>query len=93
MNEFTVTFQHVEPDVLPIDFQGVHMLIEGPLAWFYRLFQSMDCEEKAVRELYPWLMAAKKKWLERKEKAANAPQQTAAPVPDGDNQVPTEIIP
>ena len=42
MTEFTVTFQHVEPDILPIDFEGEHLLLRGPLAWFYRLFQSMD---------------------------------------------------
>ncbi len=74
MTEFTVTFQHVEPDILPIDFEGEHLLLRGPLAWFYKLFQSMDCEEKAVRELYPWLMEAKR----NKVKAAAIPTAAAS---------------
>ena len=59
--DYTVTFHQVEPDIMPIDFDGAHLILTGPLAWFYRLFQSMDCEEAAVRELYPWLLEAKRK--------------------------------
>lgn len=71
-SEYTVTFRQVQPDILPIDFEGAHLILTGSLAWFYGLFMSMDCEEKARKELYPWLMEAKRK-------AASAPQLNAAP--------------
>lgn len=73
--EMSVQWQKAEPDILPIDFQGTHLILTGTLAWFYRLFQTMNCEEAAVRELYPWLMEAKR----NKEKAVSAPQQNTAP--------------
>lgn len=63
--QYKVTFQHVEPDIEPVDFEGVHMILRGPLAWFYRLFKTMECEEAAVRELWPWLVTEKKRTLER----------------------------
>lgn len=59
--ELTPEFRQVAPEIEPIDFEGVHLILEGPLAWFYRLFRTMDCEEAARRELYPWLKEAKKK--------------------------------
>lgn len=70
--EYTVTFKQVQPDILPIDFEGVHLILTGPLAWFYGLFMSMKCEEAAVRELYPWLMEAKRK-------AVSVAKQNTAP--------------
>ena len=57
----TAEFVHVEPDIEPIDFEGAHIILTGALAWFYRLFRVMECEEAAQRELYPWLCEAKKK--------------------------------
>ena len=54
--EYTVKFNHVEPDIQTVDFQGKRLVLTGTLAWFFRLFKSMKCEEEAVRELYPWLM-------------------------------------
>ena len=59
--EYTVTFRKADPDIVPIDFDGTHLILTGNLAWFYRLFQTMDCEEAAVRELRPWLLEAKRK--------------------------------
>ena len=60
--ELTAEIREVENDIIvPIDFEGVHLILTGPIAWFYRLFQTINCEEAARRELYPWLMAEKKK--------------------------------
>ena len=60
--ELTAEIREVENDIIiPIDFEGVHLILTGPLAWFYRLFQVMGAEEAARRELYPWLAAEKKK--------------------------------
>ena len=74
MTELTAEFVHVEPDIMPIDFEGVHMILEGNLAWFYRLFKTMDCEEAAQRELYPWLMEAKRKsGITTPDNAASSP--------------------
>ena len=67
---YTVKFQQVEPEPMWIDFDGAHFKITGPLAFFYRMFKTMECEDKAQQELYPWLMAVKK--------AATAPQQITA---------------
>lgn len=71
-SEYKVEFRQVQPDILPIDFEGAHLILTGPLAWFYGLFMSMDCEEKARQELYPWLKEAKRK-------AVSVPQQNTAP--------------
>ena len=57
---YNVRYEHVEPEPLWIDFDGDHIRLTGTLAFFYRLFKTMDCEEKAQTELYPWLMAVKK---------------------------------
>ena len=59
--ELTPEFRQVAPEIEPIDFEGVHLILEGSLAFFYRLFRTMDCEEAARRELYPWLCEAKRK--------------------------------
>lgn len=59
--ELTPVFNQVEPEIEPVDFEGTHLILEGALAWFYRLFRIMDCEEAAQRELYPWLKEAKRK--------------------------------
>ena len=78
MEEFTVTFQKVEPEPEFIDFQGVHFPIFGALAWFYRLFRTMKCIEAAEQELYPWLIAAKNAWVNRNKKSGiDSPINTA----------------
>ena len=59
--ELTAELHQVEPDIEPIDFEGTHLILRGPLAFFYRFFRLMGCEEEARRELYPWLVQAKKK--------------------------------
>ena len=59
--ELTAEFRQTTPEIEPIDFEGTHIILTGSLAWFYRLFKTMDCEEAARRELYPWLMEAKRK--------------------------------
>lgn len=69
--QYKVTFQHVEPDIEPVDFEGVHLILRGPLAWFWRLFKTMECEEAATRELWPWLVTEKKRTLERQAALAN----------------------
>ena len=88
MENLTATFNPVEPDLMPIDFQGVHMVLEGPLAWFYWFFKRNGVPiQKIETELYPWLMAAKKKWLARgKEKAATIPTATAS-IPEKGKQI------
>lgn len=63
--EYHVTFQQAEPEPIWIDFEGAHIRLTGTLAFFYRLFREMECEEKAQTELYPWLMAAKKEKMAR----------------------------
>ena len=60
---YTVTFEHVEPEVYPIDFEGVHLLLTGNLAFFMRGFTWMAGEEYAVRNLEPWLRVEKQKRL------------------------------
>ena len=59
--EMTVQYNHVESEPIWIDFEGAHFPITGNLAFFYRLFKTMKCEEQARQELYPWLMAEKNK--------------------------------
>ena len=61
MEALTPIFQQATPDIEPIDFEGVHLILEDNLAWFYRFFRTNDCEEAARRELYPWLKEAKRK--------------------------------
>ena len=73
-----VTFQYVEPEPIWIDFEGERFPIKGSLAFFYRLFRVMRCEEEARRELFPWLMTAKSNWLREIEKAAAAPAVAAS---------------
>ena len=72
MSEYTVTFKQAKPEILPIDFEGTHLILPYPLSWFYSLFMNMDCEERAVRELYPWLKEAKRK-------AVSVAKQNTAP--------------
>ena len=72
--ELTATFQPVEPEPEYIDFDGVHFPIFGTLAFFYRLFRTMDCLEAAERELFPYLTSAKNAWLNRNQKAASTSQ-------------------
>lgn len=76
--EYTVTFKQAEPEIMPIDFEGTHLILSGTLAWFYRLFLTADCEEAAVRELRPFLMA-------EKNKAVSVPQQNTASIPSQGN--------
>jgi len=59
--EYNVKIQLTDPDIEPVTIDGVHFILRGKLAWFYRLFRTMDCEEKAIRELWPYLMAEKQK--------------------------------
>ena len=75
--ELTPEFHQVAPEIEPIDFEGVHLILEGPLAWFYRFFRLMDCEEAARRELYPWLMEAKRK------SGITTPDNAAQPLKQG----------
>ena len=75
--EYHVTYQQAEPDPIWLDVEGVHFPIFGALAFFYHLFQTMECEEKAMKELYPWIMGARAEWL-RKRKAVTAPQHITA---------------
>ena len=56
-----VTYKQIEPEPMWIDFEGAHIKLTGTLAFFYRMFRTMKCEETAQRELYPWRMAVKKK--------------------------------
>lgn len=79
MSHYKVTFRHVEPDIEPVDFEGVHMILRGPLAWFWKLFKTMECEEAATRELWPWLMAEKKRTLEHQAQLA---KKSGALTPD-----------
>ena len=53
--ELTVEYKHVEPPVQAVTVNGQRLILRGTLAWFFRLFKTMDCEEAAIRELYPWL--------------------------------------
>ena len=79
--EYTTELRHVEPKPIWLTFEGTHMMIEGPLAFFYNMFSVMDSEEAARREFYPYLMSARRRWIERRariEKAASAPQQETA---------------
>lgn len=73
--EWKVEFHQAEPEIMPIDFQGVHLILTGPLAWFYRLFATMESKERAEKELYPWLVSAKLKY----EKAVSVAKQNTAP--------------
>ncbi len=68
-------YRHVEPDVEVVDIDGCHLILAGTKAFFFHLFKTMNCEEKAKQELYPYLLPEIKK---AKEKAAAAAKQTAA---------------
>jgi len=71
MEEFHVEFRHVEPDIVPIDFEGVHLILTGIKAFFYK-FLSYGYSEEYVQELlYPYL-------LDEKMKAADVAKQNAA---------------
>ena len=52
---------HVDADILPIDFEGKHLLIDGTLAFLYNLHRTYTSEQRAQEVLYPWLIRAKKK--------------------------------
>ena len=67
--ELTAELHQVEPDIEPIDFEGAHLILHGALAFFWRLFARMGCEEEARRELYPWLLQAKKNGFTTPDKA------------------------
>lgn len=77
--DFDVTYQEVEPDPIWMTIEGVYFPLTGPVAFFYRWFQTMDCEEAANRELRPWLMGARSAWMKKTEAAAS-PQKTAAQI-------------
>ena len=72
-----VQYEQVEPEVIWMTIDGVHFPLTGPLALFYRWFAVLDCEEAAKRELHPWIMGARRVWME-KVKAETAPQQISA---------------
>ena len=74
--EYQVRFEQVEPDPIWMTIDGVHFPLRGPLAFFYRMFQVMDSEEAANRELHPWIMGTRAEWM--KENALTAPQQISA---------------
>lgn len=57
--EYNLIPNPVEPDIRPIDFQGVHMILDGTLAFLYSLFANFYSEERAQQELYPVLLAEK----------------------------------
>ena len=57
----TAEFVHVEADILPIDFEGKHLLIDGTLAFLYNLHRTYTSEQRAQEVLYPWLIRAKRK--------------------------------
>ncbi len=61
MEEFHVEFRHVEPDIVPIDFEGVHFILQGPLAWFYKFIATNASEERAQNELWPLLIVERQK--------------------------------
>ena len=64
--EFSVTWNHVDPEPIWIDFQGTHFPIFDNLAFFYRLF-SWDRPETWVQDqLYPYLSTAREIWLKKK---------------------------
>lgn len=68
---YRVMYKQAEPEPMWIDFEGAHIKITGTLAFFYRMFKVMDCEDKAQRELYPWLMDVKKNGVISPENAAS----------------------
>lgn len=78
--EYHVTYQQAEPEPIWLDVDGVHFPIVGPVAFFYKLFRTMRCEEEANRELYPWIMQARREWID-KTKAETARQQISAVSP------------
>ena len=57
--EYTFIYNAVEPPIRPVDFEGVHMLLDGTLAFFYNMFANFYSEERAQQELYPFLLAEK----------------------------------
>ena len=80
---YTVTFEHVEPEVYPLEFEGVHLLLTGNLAFFMRGFTWMVNEEYAVRNLEPWIRVEKNKRLaqieaNRREFEASAAKRNAS---------------
>ena len=77
MENIRVTYQQTEPEPIWMDLDGVHFPLTGALAFFYRWFQVMDCEEAANRELRPWIMGARSAWMKKRE-AVTAPQQITA---------------
>lgn len=82
--EYTVKYQHVEPPVQAVTFNGQRLILRGTLAWFFRLFKTMDCEDAAIMELYPWLMAELKR---SNEKATLAPANVAHHPENGATQL------
>lgn len=64
--KFNVTWNHVDPDPLWIDFQNVHFPIFDNLAFFYRLFSWDRPEEWVQEQLFPYLMTAKDNWMNKK---------------------------
>ena len=57
--ELHAVINEVPAEYLPIDFEGVHMIIDGPLAGFYRFFRFNKTEAEIQDLLRPWLAAAK----------------------------------
>ena len=63
----------VQPEFLPIDFEGVHMIIDGTLAGFYRLHRFNKTEAEVQDLLRPWLIAAKAAWIKRNKNGDHSP--------------------
>ena len=66
----TVEFRKAPMGLVPIDYDGVHLVLEGTLAFFYNFFRINADEDTARRELAPWLMDAKAEELKLRELAA-----------------------
>ncbi len=66
MKEVNVTWNHVDPEPVWLDFEGAHFPIYGNLAFFYRLFSWDRPEEYVQEQLRPWLSIAKRNWTGKK---------------------------
>ncbi len=77
--ELHAVLNAVPPEYLPIDFEGVHMIIDGPLAGFYRLHRFNKTEAEVQDLLRPWLTAAKIAWQKRNKNGDHSPVIAAEP--------------
>lgn len=64
-----------KPIWLTID--GVHFPLTGALAFIYNWSCTYNGEEATNRELYPYIMGARREWMKKRE-AVTAPQQITA---------------